>query len=113
MEKLSNMGKFSKQSKLNKLNKLRKLILALTIVNAVLALVSVFSDYLIRMLLAYKIKSEVHSSAAKAGTIGVIGGADGPTVVFISGKPTPYVAAIIFAVHAVAGIIYLVLTRKE
>lgn len=39
----------------------------------------------------------------KAGTIGIIGGADGPTAVFVSGRPVWLIAAAVVAVVVLVG----------
>ncbi|HHW31059.1 MAG TPA: hypothetical protein GXX20_05200 [Clostridiaceae bacterium] len=88
--------------------KLRKLIFALTTINIIITLISVFSNYIIRIFLSYKLNSE----AARAGTIGIIGGADGPTAIFISSNPSPYIITVISALLSIAGIIYLVFSRR-
>ena len=46
-------------------------------------------------------------------SIGIIGGADGPTAVLVSGDPTIYIVAGIVAVLIAAGVIFLHKRRKR
>lgn len=88
--------------------KLRKLVIVLTVINIVMTLICVCTYFIIRIFLLYKLNNDV----AKAGTIGIIGGADGPTAIFITSKPSPYFTTVIFALLSIAGVLYLVFTRK-
>ena len=46
------------------------------------------------------------TAAHTEGAIAVIGGADGPTAVFVTGNPVPFVAAVALCVVALAGLVY-------
>ncbi|NLG87765.1 MAG: sodium ion-translocating decarboxylase subunit beta [Clostridiaceae bacterium] len=83
------------------------IIAALTVICALAALVSAFSGPLLSKYLTYKF----NINAKDAGSIGIIGGADGPTAVFVSGHAGTYWVAAVFALLAILGVIYLLKTR--
>jgi Na+-transporting methylmalonyl-CoA/oxaloacetate decarboxylase beta subunit len=65
--------------------------------------------FLLPMYLSYKF----HKDLSDASSIGIIGGADGPTTIFVSGSQyTPTINAI-FTLLSVIGILYLILTRRN
>ena len=52
-------------------------------------------------------------SAAQAGSIGVIGGADGPTAIFVTSNPWPLILVAGLAVGAILALLaWLFLKRK-
>jgi Na+-transporting methylmalonyl-CoA/oxaloacetate decarboxylase beta subunit len=91
-----------------KKQKFRKLIIVLTAISIILTLISVSFDSILRLYFSIKLNFET----AKGDSIGIIGGADGPTSVFVSSKPSPYVVAAIFLLLSIAGVLYLFFTRK-
>jgi Na+-transporting methylmalonyl-CoA/oxaloacetate decarboxylase beta subunit len=48
-----------------------------------------------------------------AGSTEIIGGADGPTAVFVSGYPYYHLFTIIFSLLTILGSIYLVVTKYK
>ena len=48
----------------------------------------------------------------KAASIGIIGGADGPTAVFVSAAPAPIAEPVIFALLLIVGVIGLICLKR-
>lgn len=62
-----------------------KIITVLTVVFSLVAIIGILSRLALRLYLSYKF--DVNSTSIKdAGSIGIIGGADGPTAIFLSSK---------------------------
>lgn len=86
-----------------------KVVTVFTVIFAVLALISAFSDLLLKTFLS----SRFNVNTTDAGSTGIIGGADGPTAIFVSGSiPSGWITAF-FALPAVLGIIYLIFARYK
>ena len=89
--------------------KRRKIIIVLTVVTSIITIVSASWKFLMRLYIQYRFQIDTDNSAS---SIGIIGGADGPTAIFISGHPYSGIFTIIFALLSFAGVIYLLVTRK-
>lgn len=87
----------------------RKIIIALTVVTSIITIVSASWKFIMRIYIQYRFQISTDNSAS---SIGIIGGADGPTAIFISGYSYSGIFTIIFALLSVAGVIYLLATRK-
>lgn len=91
-----------------KKEKLTKVVTILTIITATITLISVVFSFLIPMYLSYKF----HIDTSKAGSIGIIGGADGPTAIYVTSQSSLHLGTVIFALLTVFGIIYLIVAKK-
>jgi len=91
--------------------KLNRVIAVLTIACALIAIASALFNYLLPVYLSYKFNL-VKENIKNASSIGIIGGADGPTVVFVAGQSHAHLITIIFAVLAILGIIYLFIEKR-
>ena len=93
----------SRQRKLN----ISKIILIITVVSAIIALLAGVWEYLLPMYLLYKYNENENSS------IGIIGGADGPTAIFVTSRLS-YSLSItsIFLVITILGIITLLFIKR-
>lgn len=89
--------------------KSRKIIIALTVVTSVITIINASWKFIMRLYIQYSFQIDTDNSAS---SIGIIGGADGPTAIFISGHQHSSIFTIIFALLSVAGVIYLLVTRK-
>ena len=49
----------------------------------------------------------------EASSIGIIGGADGPTAIYIVGRLSPHIFTGIFGFFSIAGMVYLFFTKKS
>lgn len=90
------------------IGKYRKVVTILTIVTTIGTLISTAFSVGIRLYLLYK----YNISANKASSIGIIGGSDGPTAIFINGIPSTNYITITFALLSVIGITYLIFIKK-
>lgn len=64
--------------------------------------------------ISYKIRSQFGNPQSAAEAVGIIGGADGPTAIFIgSSFHFTHTITIILGLFAIAGISYLFITRKS
>ncbi|MGE4283897.1 MAG: sodium ion-translocating decarboxylase subunit beta [Clostridia bacterium] len=88
--------------------RLIKSVTILTIITTVITLVSAAFDFLMSRYLSHKF----HMDASNASSIGIIGGADGPTAIFVTGKASLHLITIIFGLFSIAGIVYRIFTRK-
>lgn len=86
-----------------------KVIAICTALCALIAIFSALSD----MLLSLYLYNRFNINAKNAGSTGIIGGADGPTAVFISGEISSDWFTAVFAFLAVLGIIYLVINKYK
>lgn len=92
-----------------KKGKSKKVISILTVICALITLVCIFSDSLLKLYLSFRFKRNLMN----AGSVGIIGGADGPTAVFVAGKLSLHWFTAIFALLTVLGIAYLIVTGKR
>lgn len=86
-----------------------KLITVLTILCGLIAFVSVFSRSLLSLYLTYKFNIDTRN----ASSIGIIGGADGPTSVFLSGEISFNWFTAIFVLLTIMGAIYLIISKYK
>lgn len=89
-------------------NKQRKIIIVLTIISVIVTTISLSFDFLFRMYLQLRYKIDT----SDASSIGIIGGADGPTTIYISSKTDTVIMPVVFALLSVVGIVILIATKK-
>ncbi|TZE80683.1 sodium ion-translocating decarboxylase subunit beta [Calorimonas adulescens] len=92
-----------------KKEKIMKAIAILTILCGLFTFISVLSSYLLPLYLSYKFNIDTRN----AGSIGIIGGADGPTAIYVSGQFSSHLFTAIFALLTILGIIYLVIAKYK
>jgi len=85
-----------------------KIVIILTIISTIITLVSVSFNFLMPLCLSYKL----HGKVDGASSIGIIGGADGPTAIYIASRLSPHVFTGIFGLFSIAGMVYLFFTKK-
>ena len=90
-------------------NKLIKTVTIFTIACALIAFTSAFFSYLLPLYLLYKLKRDIKD----AGSVGIIGGADGPTAIYISGETLSHWPTVIFSILAILVIIYLIIVKNS
>jgi len=73
----------------------------LTVITAVITIISAAYEYLLPVFLSFAL----HFDAREASSIGIIGGADGPTAIYLTGQPPMRVITAVFASLTVAGIL--------
>jgi hypothetical protein len=84
----------------------RKLIVIITILSLLITTVNALFYLILPALLAFR------KTSAKYSSVGIIGGADGPTSILISNSSLSPVINIFFAVLSAAGILYLLATKR-
>lgn len=88
--------------------KSRKIVIIFTIISTIITLVSVGFIFLIPLCLSYKL----YGKADGASSIGIIGGEDGPTAVYIASRLSPHIFTGIFGLISIAGMTYLFFSKK-
>lgn len=92
------------------MNKTHKTIKRLTIISIIITIISGAVHFLLPLLLFKKYLVEV--APGSASSIGIIGGADGPTSIFIAGKtPNHLLITIVFGVVSIIDLIYLLIHK--
>lgn len=79
-----------------------RIVTILTVITAVITIISAAYEYLLPVFLSFAL----HFDAREASSIGIIGGADGPTAIYITGQTPTYLITVIFASLTIAGIVY-------
>lgn len=92
-----------------KKEKSTKMITIFTVICALVAFISLFFSSLLPLYLSYKFKIDIRN----AGSIGIIGGADGPTTIYVSGQSSSHLFTAIFALLTILGFIYLVIIKYK
>jgi len=71
-------------------------------------IISLGFKYLLPLYMSFKLNIET----SRANSIGIIGSADGPTVIFLSGQFSSNLMIIVFALLSMAGITYLIFNKE-
>ncbi len=90
----------------------RKIFKAIVIFTAIAGIITVIGlgfEILLPIYLSYKLNRGIGNAAS----IGIIGGADGPTSIFIASQPSPYFLTGIFALLTVVGILTLFIIKRS
>ncbi|SKC79233.1 sodium ion-translocating decarboxylase subunit beta [Maledivibacter halophilus] len=88
--------------------KLRKVVTLLTIIIIIITFINLGFNFLLPMYLSYKLNSELDEPASTA----IIGGADGPTAIYLTTQLSSNILTIILILLSIAGILYLFFTKK-
>lgn len=91
-----------------KKQRLRKSISIFTAIAVLITIINIGFNYLLPKYLAYKLNFKVD----EASSIGIIGGSDGPTSIFVASGQSSYYFTIILLLLSIAGMLYLFFTRK-
>lgn len=86
-----------------------KMITIFTVICALVAFIRLFSSYLLPLYLSHKFNIDTRN----AGSTGIIGGADGPTAIYVSGQSSSHLFTAIFALLTILGFIYLVVIKYK
>ena len=87
--------------------KRHKVIKTITIISLIITVISGIFNFVVPLIKL----NQFNTNLASASSVGIIGGADGPTSVFIATKTPYYIILIIFGVISVIGIIYLLVHK--
>lgn len=86
----------------------RKVVKIITIITTIVAITSTAFRFGIHMYIFNKFDIKTD----QASSIGIIGGADGPTAIFLTGSSPLYLTTIVFALLSIIGLLYLFFTKK-
>jgi len=81
----------------------------ITIISAIVTLVSELFYFILPFILSHSFQL----TSGKPGSIGIIGGVDGPTAIYVAHQPSLHLFTIIAAMITIAGIAYLFIKRKQ
>ena len=83
--------------------KRHKVIKIITIISLIITMISGLVNFVVPLIKF----NQFNMNLASASSVGIIGGADGPTSVFIATKVPYHIITIIFGVISVIGVMYL------
>jgi Na+-transporting methylmalonyl-CoA/oxaloacetate decarboxylase beta subunit len=86
-----------------------KTVTVLTVICTLLAVISAFSGYLLPLYLSLKLNTDIRDG----DSIAIIGGADGPTAIYLSDQSSSHWITVIFAALAILGVICLIMIKKS
>ncbi len=86
-----------------------KIIITLTAISIFIVLFSVGYEFLLPLYLSIKYQVDLRG----ASSIGIIGGADGPTSIFVSNQQSFFLIGSIFALLSIAGIAYIIINKRK
>lgn len=89
--------------------KFHKIVSIITIITSVITIFSALYIYIIPKYIINKFAL----NTGDAASIGIIGGADGPTTIIVSGAHLSFTTTIIFLLISIIGIGYLIYTKKR
>ena len=89
--------------------KIRQLVMVITVITGMMTFLRLSISILLPKYISYKLNLNLNT----ASSIGIIGGADGPTAIFLTSKLSPYLTTGIFALITVGGMIFLILNRSS
>ena len=88
----------------------KKVVTVLTIISMIITLISAVFNFVIPVYLSYKF----HLNVGEASSIGIIGGADGPTSIYVASRNShTYLITVIFTVLSVAGLYIKSILKKQ
>jgi Na+-transporting methylmalonyl-CoA/oxaloacetate decarboxylase beta subunit len=88
--------------------KMDKVIIILTIICVIATVINLAYYYLLPMYFRFKFQSDLKG----VNSIGIIGGSDGPTVIYLSNTKSHFLPGILVAL-SVIGITYIIIKRKK
>ena len=87
---------------------LTKIVGIFTILTTIMTLVSAIFNFLVNRYISYKL----HADISKVDSIGIIGGSDGPTAIFVTSRSSTDLIIVIFALLSITGIAYQIFAKK-
>lgn len=89
-------------------NKIRKVIFILTVIGVIATIINISFYYLLPLYLSLKF----HTDFRGASSIGIIGGADGPTIIYLSNPNSFYITGVL-GLLSIVGILFLIVYRNK
>ncbi len=87
----------------------RKLIVIITVLSIIISLFQAAYKFLLPIYFSYKFNTDF----TDISSIGIIGGADGPTTIYVAASQAGYFLTIIPAIISIIGVIYLIKTNRK
>lgn len=88
---------------------IEKVVVIITVISTITILINEMFNFILPMLLSHIFQPD----SSESGSLGIIGGADGPTAIFISHQPPLHLVTIIAAMITIAGISYQFIEKKR
>lgn len=85
-----------------------KVAYILTIITTVITVISAVVTFLVPRYILYKL----HANTSEVTSIGLIGGADGPTAIYVTNQSSANMIIVIFALLSITGIAYQIFAKK-
>jgi len=89
--------------------KKNKVIIIVTIICGLATMINVAYIYLLPLLLSFLFQKDL----SDAVTIGIIGGADGPTAIYVACPYNLHLITVILALITILGIAYLIIAKRK
>lgn len=90
-----------------KKERIYKAITIFTLISVIVTLINLANSFLLPIYLSYKFQTDFR----EASSIGIIGGADGPTSIYLSSQQSPRIVTLIFALLSIIGIICIIFNK--
>ena len=87
-----------------------KIIKISTIICGIIALVCGTSPFLLPRLSASLLQISINKEAS---SVGIIGGADGPTAIFLTTSSPPFLYTTVFAILTAMGLVFQIIIKKR
>lgn len=91
------------------MNKKYKTVKVLTIACIIICTISIILNFLLPFIMFKKISAGIDIDRKTS----IIGGADGPTSIYIASEKSYYLITFIFGLLSIIGIVYLIIKRKQ
>jgi Na+-transporting methylmalonyl-CoA/oxaloacetate decarboxylase beta subunit len=85
-----------------------KIVGILTIITTIITVISAVFNFLVPRYILYKI----HANTSEMTSIGVIGGADGPTAIYVTNQSSANMIIVVFELLSITGIAYQIFAKK-
>lgn len=92
--------------------KLKRVAIIFTVITTIIAVISGVFNFLMPRYLAYKFSLDIPN----ASSVGIIGGADGPTAIYVVGQTNQGFSqfiTIIFALLSVIGFLFIIFIKES
>lgn len=85
------------------------MVTTVTVISIFITLITGGYDFILPLYYSIKYKMDLNG----ASSIGIIGGADGPTSILLTGNPYIYYIRALFALISIVGISYIILSKRN
>jgi Na+-transporting methylmalonyl-CoA/oxaloacetate decarboxylase beta subunit len=86
-----------------------KIVGILTIITTIITVIVVAFNFLVHRYILYKL----HANISEVTSIGVIGGADGPTAIYVTNQSSANMIIVTFSLLSITGIAYQIFAKKQ